>query len=40
MRKLVNWQQINRRRAKKHFKEYGTFVGYPKAKNFEETVGE
>jgi hypothetical protein len=38
MRKLVNWQQINRRRAKEYLKEHGTLKGFSPTKNFEASV--
>ena len=37
-RKLVNWQVINRRRAKEYLKEHGTLEGFKTTKNFEESL--
>ena len=38
MRKLVNWQQINRKRAKEYLKEHGTLDGFKTTHNFEASL--
>jgi hypothetical protein len=36
--KLVNWQVINRRRAKQYLKEHGSLEGFEPTKNFDESL--
>lgn len=37
-RKLVNWEQINRKRAKEYLKEHGTLDGFKTTHNFEASL--